>query len=75
MLGIIFIIITIRVITSGGTTTLHATVHGAGAVGVFFLMLVIAGGDVRIGWITRVPAAAGAGSPRYALSIATSLVQ
>jgi len=45
VLGIIFIIITIRVITSGGTTGLHATVHGAGAVGVFFLMLVIAGSD------------------------------
>jgi nucleobase:cation symporter-1, NCS1 family len=45
VLGVIFIIITIRVITSGGTTSLHATVHGASAVGLFFLMLVIAGSD------------------------------
>lgn len=45
ILGIVFIIITIRVITSGGTTALHATVHGGDAVGLFFLMLVIAGSD------------------------------
>jgi NCS1 family nucleobase:cation symporter-1 len=45
VLGIIFVIITIRVITSGGTTALHATVHGADAIGLFFLMLVIAGSD------------------------------
>ena len=45
VLGIIFVIITIRVITSGGTTALHGTVHGADAIGVFFLMLVIAGSD------------------------------
>ena len=45
VLGIIFVIITIRVIASGGTTALHATVHGADAVGLFFLMLVIAGSD------------------------------
>ena len=45
VLGIIFVIITIRVITSGGTTALHATVHGGDAIGLFFLMLVIAGSD------------------------------
>jgi NCS1 family nucleobase:cation symporter-1 len=45
VLGAIFVIITVRVITSGGTTSLPATVHGADAVGVFFLMLVIAGSD------------------------------
>lgn len=45
VLGVIFVVITIRVITSGGTTSLHATVHGADAVGLFFLMLVIAGSD------------------------------
>jgi nucleobase:cation symporter-1, NCS1 family len=45
VLGIVFIVITIRVITSGGTVSLHATAHGADAVGLFFLMLVIAGSD------------------------------
>ncbi len=45
VLGIIFVIIAIRVITSGGITALHATVHGADVVGLFFLMLVIAGSD------------------------------
>lgn len=45
VLGVIFVIVTVRVITSGGTTSLHATVHGADAFGLFFLMLVIAGSD------------------------------
>src|SRR5579875_2303364 len=45
VLGVIFVVITVRVITSGGTTALHATAHGADAVGLFFLMLVIAGSD------------------------------
>jgi NCS1 family nucleobase:cation symporter-1 len=45
VLGVIFVIVTVRVTTSGGTTSLHATVHGADAVGLFFLMLVIAGSD------------------------------
>lgn len=49
VLGVIFAVITVRVIASGGTAHLHATVHGGEAVGLFFLMVVIAGSD-GYGW-------------------------